>query len=83
MANAHIGQLCAPTTIVDAVLPADDLTVMEVTIRDLVVLSTDATSAIQWLAWHGLICNELCCKPCNIAMSLQCTEQAMHCLTHT
>ena len=52
MANQHV-----PISIVDAVLPAADLAVLNVTIRDLSVQTATPEGILQWLAQHGLIHN--------------------------
>ena len=52
---------CVPVSIVDAVLPAADLAVLNMTIRDLSVLTATQEGILQWLARHGLIHNQLQC----------------------
>ena len=55
------GRPRARNSIVDVVLPADNLTQMILNHRDLVNLSNDAQGVLQWLAQHGLIHNQLLC----------------------
>ena len=61
----------APASILDAVLPAADLAVLNVTVRDLSVQTATPEGILQWLARHGLIHNQLQCANCDIPMSLQ------------
>ena len=44
-----------PVSVVDAVLPAADLAVSNVTIRDLSVQTATPEGILQWLARHGLV----------------------------
>ena len=71
MAVRTSGRPRARTSIVDVVLPAADLPLLDVNIRDLHQLCGDLDSVLRWSAQHGLIHNEVYCGNCGILMSLQ------------
>ena len=75
MAAANVGRPRARAAIVDAVLPAADLTALDVNVRDLIRLCGDADGVLRWLAQHGLIHNQLRCDNCDIDMTLQSRSQ--------
>ncbi|PAA75671.1 hypothetical protein BOX15_Mlig027258g1, partial [Macrostomum lignano] len=63
------GRPAAPTTIVEPadVLPAIELTELDLNHRELALLTDD--TAVQWLARHGLLRNSIDCPNCATAMS--------------
>ena len=72
MAVRTRGRPHARTSIVDVVLPAADLPLLDVNIRNLLhQLCGDLNSVLCWSAQHGLIHNEVYCGNCGILMSLQ------------
>ena len=71
MAGGARGHSRARTSIVDVELPAADLPLLDVNIRDLHQLCGDSDSMLCWSAQHGLIHNEVRCCNCGILISLQ------------
>ena len=69
----------APVSVVDAVLPAADLAVLNVTIRDLSEQTATPEGILQWLVRHGLIHNQLQCANCDIPMSFAVTHRETVC----
>ena len=70
MAALRRGRPLARTSIVDAVMPAGDLPLLQVNHREHSLLCRDGESVLCWVAQHGLIHNELRCENCDIPMSL-------------
>ena len=71
MAVRTRGRPRARASIVVVVLPAADLPLLDVSIRDLHQLCGDLDSVLRWSAQHSLIHNEVYCGNCGILMSLQ------------
>ena len=71
MAARARGRPHARTSIVDVVLPAADLLLLVVNIRDLHQMYGDSDSVASLVSSTWAIHNEVCCGNCDILMSLQ------------
>ena len=71
--QARIGRPRAPTTIVDNVIPALQLTQERYLLRDIHRVSADIDSTIQWFARRGLLANSQQC--CNEPMGFTSREK--------
>lgn len=65
------GRPPAPTCISDNIVPFLELCDLQISLRELVLLTSDNLQTIKWLARHGLIANRRLCDTCEIHMAFQ------------